>query len=290
MNGPVVILGHSGFIGSAITDYLHRHYSSLKVVSPPCLDLTSEEGCQRLASLITRDSTIIICAAVKKQLGDNLETFHANLAIAENLCRVFGRQPPARILYFSSAAVYGEASTNLDINEATPIDPSTYYGIGKFAMEKLLEKTLEDKPVSIAILRPPLIYGAGDESRGYGPTGFVWNALHGDGSVTLWGEGDELREFVFIDDAAAIASEFALGNFEGIVNLASGASHTFREALELVSHHRPVHVRSRPRSKARIDQTYDNSRLRMLFPGFRFTPLQQGIARTFELLAPREPA
>ncbi|MEN6586193.1 MAG: NAD(P)-dependent oxidoreductase [Sulfuricella sp.] len=281
MSGPVLILGHSGFIGGAIAEHLQRHHPGISVLKPPRLDLTGRKAAAELAPWIAPDSTVILCAAVKKQYGDTLDTYSANQRISENLCRLIAAHPPARIVYFSSAAVYGEENSNLAISEDTPVNPSTWYGLGKQVSEKMLEKTVRNTSASLAILRPPLIYGSGDTSRGYGPTGFAWSAAQDRGNITLWGEGEELREFVYIEDAARVAVEIALSNFTGVLNLASGTSHSYREALDALAGLAPLSINSRPRSKSKIDQGYDNTRMRRLLPHIAFTTLDQAIARTF---------
>lgn len=280
-NRKVVILGHTGFIGRSLVESFRQALPGLEVLTPPRLDISHMEEAAQLAPLLTPDATLILCAAIKKQNGDTLDTYSANQRISENLCRLIAAHPPGRIVYFSSAAVYGEETSNLAIGEDTPVNPSTWYGLGKVASEKLLEKTVQDTTTSLAILRPPLIYGAGDASRGYGPTGFAWSAARNHGDITLWGDGDELREFVYIQDAAQVAREIALSNFSGVLNLVTGASHSYREALEALSRLAPLNISSRPRSKAKIDQAYDNSRLRGLLPEIVLTPLDRGIAQTF---------
>ncbi|HEY3327336.1 MAG TPA: NAD(P)-dependent oxidoreductase [Novimethylophilus sp.] len=275
----VVVIGHTGFIGRSLVECFRNAFPDLEVLTPPRIDLSRAEEAARLAPWLTTDSIVVLCAAVKKQLGDSLDIFSTNLRVTENLCRMLEKHPPARVVYFSSASVYGEGSSNLDITESTAINPSTYYGVGKYCAEELLKKTLEHTRTSLLILRAPLIYGTGDKSRGYGPTGFVWNALYSNGDITLWGGGEELREFVFIDDAARIACELALHGYAGVVNIATGTSHSFREILDCLAQHAPLAVTSKPRSKPRVDQAYRNRLLRELLPGAAFTSLHEGIAR-----------
>jgi UDP-glucose 4-epimerase len=277
----VVIVGHTGFIGRSLVKSFRNTFPRLDVLTPPRLDISHMEEAAQLAPWLTPDATLILCAAIKKQYGDTLDTYCSNQRISENLCRLIVAYPPRRIVYFSSSAVYGEERSNLAISEDTPANPSTWYGLGKIASEKLLEMTVQSTQTSLAILRPPLIYGAGDASHGYGPTGFAWSAVHDHGNITLWGEGEELREFVYIEDAAQVAVEIALSDFSGVLNLVTGASHSYQEALDTLVRLAPLNISSRRRSKAKIDQKYDNARLRCLLPELVLTPLDQGIAQTF---------
>ena len=66
------------------------------------------------------------------------------------------------------------------ISEITPVQPRSYYGIAKYTSECLLRKQCADVNTQLILLRPPLIYGKGDLSRGYGPTGFTYKAISSD--------------------------------------------------------------------------------------------------------------
>lgn len=280
-NRKVVVIGHTGFIGQSLVVNLRNMLPVRDVLTPPRLNLSNMEEATQLAPWFTPDATLILCAAIKKQYGDSLDTYSANQRISENLCRLIAAHPPARIVYFSSASVYGEDKSNLAISEDTPVNPSAWYGLEKVASEKLLQKTVQNTPSSLAILRPPLIYGAGDKSRGYGPTGFIWNAIHNQGKITLWGGGEEYREFLYIEDAAKIVSGLVKLDYTGVVNLATGTSHTFREALDYVAKITPVSITKQSRSKTKVDQAYNNNLLKTLLPGLMFTSLESGITQTF---------
>ena len=197
----VIILGHSGFIGSKLETYLTKteHFNIIGR-SLPELDLTDREQINKLIPFINSECTIILAAAVKRQFGDTLEVFDQNMSIVENLCRLLDDHPIKRLIYMSSAAVYGEETENTNISELTPVNPTSYYGINKFTSECLFRRTFNSNSTTKLIcLRPPLIYGPGDLGRTYGPSGFISSALDKT-EITLWGDGTELREFIFIEN------------------------------------------------------------------------------------------
>lgn len=281
----IVVLGSGGFIGSHLCERLKLIAPGTEIVGHalPTLDLTVEEQANSLARLFTPDTAVISLAAIKRQLGDNLDSFTANLRIAENLSRVLARSPVARFIYLSSAAVYGEETTDTRITEATAPRATSYYGMAKLASELLLRKAAEHNGrTSLLCVRPPLIYGPGDQG-GYGPTGFIKSALR-DEPIVLWGDGTELREFNYVADAVRALGDLVFHDCTGVLNLASGRSHNYLDALAAVERCMPLRepTTQRPRSKGKADHGFDNARLRALLPGLEFTSLTDGISLTVE--------
>ncbi len=143
----VIILGHSGFIGSHLERLLSR--AGIREVigrSLPNIDLGNSSSAARLAPYLTQDSALVLLAGVKRQFGDTLEAFWQNMAIVENICRLLEDQPIRRLIFLSSAAVYGEETENTCISEQTPINPTSYYGIAKYSSELLPESVTSNPP------------------------------------------------------------------------------------------------------------------------------------------------
>ena len=247
-------------------------------------DLTLPSVWESLATNFSADTTLIILAAIKRQLGDAVDVFEANMRITHNICRAIERCPIQRIIFVSSAAVYGEDVQHDVITEETPLCPRTYYGLAKFNAEWLLREAVEAGGASsLCIIRPPTIYGPGDTSLSYGAPLFIDRILKNE-NIVLWGDGSELREFVFIDDAARAITAIAASDFEGVVNLASGLSYTFQDCLDFIrgAASGELSVESRPRSKEKVDHRFDNSCFRKILPHFDFTPLRDGVEELYK--------
>src|ERR1051325_1120078 len=77
----VVILGHSGFIGRHLVRYFSEHSPEVAVIGQalPVVDLTRPEDVNELAEFFDGRTAVLMCAAIKRQLGDNLDTFHRNV-------------------------------------------------------------------------------------------------------------------------------------------------------------------------------------------------------------------
>ncbi len=281
----VVILGHTGFIGSHLVSSFQGQCPGIDVVghSLPSMDLVEETEVASLSDLFDRQTAVVMCAAIKRQLGDNQEAFAQNVKIVANLCRLLQDYPVRRFIYFSSAAVYGEDVHNTNISEETPVCPTSYYGIAKYTSECLLRKVAgEQGNNSLLIVRPPTVYGPGDQSS-YSPSGFLRAAIRKE-QVALWGDGSERREFVFVEDIAKLIYRLTFHEYSGVLNIASGQSYTFTDAIGVVSRLVPpgLRVDSRPRTKKKADQGFSNGVLKRLFPDFSFTRLEEGIRSTLQ--------
>lgn len=280
----LLVVGHSGFVGRALAAELSPRSPAIEVscASTPEYDLTHDSSVDALSAVSDATTTVIFLAGVKRQLGDTLDAFEANIRIAASLCRYLQRTPIQRLVYVSSAAVYGEEIDNRSIDESTPLQPTSLYGVAKATTEQLVARVLRPHPErSLMIVRPPLIYGPGDSSNSYGPSGFCTAAVR-NGPITLWGDGSEQREFLYVGDAARLLAMLALHDCAGVLNLASGQSHSFGDVVDEISASlgTPVATTSRPRTKPQVDHLFVNSSLRRLFPSFRFTTLQQGVRLT----------
>jgi len=201
----VLIIGNTGFIGRNIFQKLKvLDKTNLVGVSTKEIDLKKDESVIALSKYFSSDCIVVMCAGVKKQLGDTLITFDDNLTIIKNFCKAILLVPPKKIFFFSSASVYGEdVPYPGSITENTPVEPKTYYGIAKYSTERVLNKVCIDNRIELTILRPPLVYGKDDTSRGYGPTGFAHHLINNE-KITIWGDGSEYREFIYINDVVNI--------------------------------------------------------------------------------------
>jgi len=82
-------------------------------------------------------------------------------------------------------------------------------------------------------VRPTLIYGASDPHNGYGPNRFRRQAARGE-EILLFGEGEERRDHVLVDDVAALILRIALRRSTGTLNIATGETYSFRAIAEMV--------------------------------------------------------
>lgn len=124
-------------------------------------------------------------------------------------------QPP-RVVLTSSAAVYGDQSDR-DIDEDTPAAPMSPYGYHKVMAEQLCESYSRFFGLETRIVRLFSVYGEGLRKQ------LLWDALNKfkRGTPSFFGTGEELRDWIHVDDAArllcmaALASGVGHGTYNG---------------------------------------------------------------------------
>ena len=118
--GRILLLGHTGYIGSRLLRALASVDERIPVIGRSIgdLDLTRSDSPAALESVIDDQTAVVICAAIKKQLGDNSDVFSKNLTITLNIGVALAARRARRVVFFSSAAVYGEDVEHEVITEA----------------------------------------------------------------------------------------------------------------------------------------------------------------------------
>ena len=132
------------------------------------------------------------------------------------------------------------------------------------------------------MLRPTLIYGAADPHNGYGPDRFRRLAAAGK-DIVLFGEGEERRDHVAVEDVAQIAVRVLKHRSHGVLNVASGEVHSFRSVAEIAVAFaaKPVGITGTPRNGPMPHNGYrpfDVSATRAAFADFRYTPCARACA------------
>jgi UDP-glucose 4-epimerase len=287
-NDRILILGHSGYIGKKLYNLLCDRFSHLAIdgSSYSSVDLSLKDDMISIKEFLSENTIVIMCSGIKKQYGDSQEIFSKNIAMVKNICDLLKESPVKRFIYFSSAEVYGEEINNTDIKETTQVQPSSYYGIAKYTSEVFLKKVFEQQEQSsLVILRPALVYGPDEQESFYGPCGFIRTALKGE-KILLWGDGDELREFLFINDLVEAVAGLIFHEFSGTVNIVSGKSYSFKEIINFISIFLPtLEFVCKPRTRLKVDQGYDNSLLMKLLPNLVFTNLESGVKNIYNIEA-----
>jgi nucleoside-diphosphate-sugar epimerase len=275
-----VILGAGGFIGRTLVPHLHESGVAVLALSSKEVDLAQPASVAELRSRLRAGDAVILLSAITRDRREDVTTFMKNVAIGGHTSLAVPTDA-AQVIYVSSDAVYGDDSPN-PVTEATPCSPSGLYGLAHLVRERMLGHALAGAGIPLAILRPTMLYGAGDTHGSYGPNRF-FRTMRDSRVITLFGEGEELRDYVYVEDFARLIIECLMRRSRGVLNVATGESTSFRDVAQLVATLAgdPVVLASQPRRVRLTHRRYDTAALAKAFSSMTFTPLGAGLARTW---------
>lgn len=272
-----VVLGSGGFVGSAIVAWLATLGAPHLGLARTDLDLLALDAGDRLAALLRPDDALVVISA--RAPCKNTAMLEENIRMMRSVCDALARRSVDHVVYISSDAVYADSAAPM--TERSCAEPGSLHGVMHLAREIMLRSVVGETP--LALLRPTLIYGAKDPHNGYGPNQFRRKAERGE-EIVLFGEGEELRDHVLVDDVAELAVRTLLRRSAGILNVATGAVVSFRViADKVVALHRPgLAVRPTPRKGPMPHNGYrafDPAAVQAAFPDFSFTQIDEGLKR-----------
>lgn len=205
----VLITGAGGFIGSNLCQYLGtKNYEVISCYkTTPKISSNNKSHvftlpCSTLDKILTdqKPDYLVHCAgsaSIIKSLENPENDFHQNVQVTESLLKsVLSYSPTTRVIFLSSAAVYGNP-LETPINENTPTQPISPYGYNKLSTELLCEEYHRNYQLPITILRIFSAYGPGLKKQ------ILWDIYQKslkESTISLYGTGDETRDFIYIDD------------------------------------------------------------------------------------------
>ncbi|OWJ97128.1 NAD-dependent dehydratase, partial [Pseudomonas sp. A46] len=223
-DSPILITGGAGFIGSHLADALLARGHAVRVLDNlstgkrdnlaldnPRLELI--EGDVADAALVARAMAgckgvahLAAVASVQASVDDPVATHQSNFIGTLNVCEAMRQQGVKRVLFASSAAVYGQNGEGRAIDEDTPKSPLTPYAVDKLASEQYLDFYRRQHGLEPAVFRFFNIFGPRqDPSSPYSGviSIFTERALAGT-PITVFGDGEQTRDFVYVGDLVQV--------------------------------------------------------------------------------------
>ena len=279
--GRCVVLGARGFIGRALVSALAGDGRECLGLGSAEIDLATAGAGDALAERLRPDDTLVVLSALTPDRGRGVDAFLTNIGMATAICAALSRQPVAHVVYVSSDAVYPLSSTPEEVtHEDSPAAPGDLYGAAHRSRELMLAAACGPK---LLVLRPTLIFGAGDSHNAYGATRFLRQART-DGRISLFGGGEETRDHVWVQDLARLIAVLVRRRAVGTLNAVTGQSVTYARLATLVCDvvGSEVAVEQVPRKNPLTYRTFDRSALASALPEFAWTPLEDALLRTFD--------
>lgn len=268
-----IITGASGFIG------LHLLKASREIYGQDIIALSSKhiEGNNiiysdvndfrlkpRDLSLVEGTDMLIHAGAYTPKSGadaNNVIGCNSNIAFTEKLLGLPWTNLK-KIIYLSTLDVY--ANVDCPISEVTSTVPPTLYGLSKLYCERMVSLYAGERGIVNQVLRIGHVYGPGEEKYAKVLPKAIQSIVTGK-NIELWGEGSELRSFIYIDDVTtAILNAIELKETPGVINIVSGHSISIRDLLKKVIAigGQNTKIIQREFSGVPRDLVFDNSKLK----------------------------
>ena len=247
----IFVAGHRGMVGSAVCRQLQQTGSAkILTASRAELDLCSQHQVDQFFAE-HRPNTVVFAAAKVGGIHANstypAEFIYENLMMATNAIHSAWKHGVNRFLFLGSTCIYPRMApqpipeNSLLTSELEPTNEA--YALAKIAGVKLCQFYRQQYGALFHSAMPTNLYGQGDN---YHPeNSHVLPALirrfheakqNADTSVTIWGTGSPLREFLHVDDlAAGILHLLGIDSPPNLVNIGSGAEISIRDLASLVA-------------------------------------------------------
>ena len=301
-----IVTGGAGFIGSNLVDGLLAAGHDVAVVDDLSTgrreNLTADARLHELDVLDTpaltaafareQPDVVFHLAAqidVRRSVVDPAHDARVNVEGTVNVLRA-ARAAGARRVVFSSTggAIYGEAET-LPTTEAAPLRPLAPYGASKHAAEGYLDLFASLHGLSTVALRYSNVYGPRQDPLGEGGVVAIFcGALASGTTPTIFGDGEQTRDYVYVGDVVRANLLAATSEAGGPLNVGSGVETSVLDLVERLNDVRvgarltPTHSPARPGEVTR--SCLDPSRARTQLGWVPEVDLDEGLRRTFEHL------
>lgn len=192
--------------------------------------------------------------------ADNIKDCTGNIGFTEKLLEL-PFNSLKKIIYLSTVDVYESAPL---IRENSAVVPATLYGFSKLYSERLVSIFSEHRKINYQILRIGHVYGPGEEKYEKFLPKAIKSAI-GALPVELWGDGSELRSYIYIDDVVkAVFNAIDVPSYVGVINVVGGLPISNLQLLDLLAKitGKPLELRFKEFSGQKRDYVFDNDKLK----------------------------
>lgn len=311
--GKVLVTGDTGFLAHHVLPVLEERWKFAEIVrmqGTKFFDLTlmtNVEGMFKRAEIQGPIRTVIHMAGMSGGIKDNMQRqasyFYQNLMMGLNMieaCAGPGRVVEKLILFMGGCSYPNKEGKTTPFKEeemwdGLPVDTSIGYSFAKKAMLIAADVYNRQFGLKTLVMLPTNLIGEWDnfnEEQSHVAAGlirrFVEAREEGYDTVTVWGSGKPVRDFIYTGDVAELLPDI-IRNMNGVgpVNISTGVGTSIAELAEMILKATKFKGTIRfdtSKPDGQMHKTLDNSRLLSILDTdqINFTPLEEAVGRTVE--------
>ena len=245
----VWVNGHRGMVGIALVRRLQSEDCEILTATSKELDLRRQADVEAWMEEYKPDAVFLCAATVGGILANDTrpaEFIYDNLAIEANVIHGALKSGVGKLLFMGSACIYprdAEQPMKEECLLTGPLEPTNeWYAIAKIIGIKLCQAYRKQYSADFISAQPINLYGPGDRfdlENSHVVPALMLKAhaakTEGRASMDVWGSGNPMREFLYVDDVAD-ALVFLMRNYSGAIqmNVGLGADLSIRELAETI--------------------------------------------------------
>jgi UDP-glucose 4-epimerase len=297
----ILVTGGAGFIASHIVDELieighevtiidNLSTGSISNINSKAIFINTNILNKEIDYIFTDQKPEVVIhhaaqVSVQESLKNTLYDCENNIAGTVSILEQCRKSSVKKIIYSSSAAVYGTPQY-IPIDEKHQTNPTSFYGISKYTPEHYFRLFSSLYDIDYTILRYANVYGPRQDCQGEGGVISIFiRKLLDNESPVVYGNGEQTRDFIYVKDVVS-ANIAAIHNGKNMTaNIGNNRSVTINQLLlELSSiahiNLQPIYAESRPGDiiHSSLDNTIATSKLSWM-PVHNF---RDGLKETFD--------
>lgn len=247
----VLVTGGAGFIGSHIIDLLIENNYEVSIIdnlshgnkqniNPKATFYNMDIRDRKVEDIFKKENPEFVIhnaaqISVPNSIVDPGNDASINIMGTINILEASRKVNVKKIIYPASAAIFGEPSY-LPIDESHPLEMLSGYGVTKHTVEHYLKVYKSLYNIDYISLRCSNVYGPRQDYSGEGGVVAIFcEKLLNDEKPIIYGDGNQIRDFVFVKDVAKAYLMSIKSEVSGIFNVCTNSKVTVNELLNTIN-------------------------------------------------------
>lgn len=295
----VLITGGFGFIGSHIADRFYREGCDIFIIDNMIrgkkenfvhnhrfYELSVEDPkCEEVFKSNCFDVIVHMAAQIDEAYSHEFSCgdTKANILGLINMLTLSVKYKAKKFIFASSASVYGD-DTDFPSVENSSKNPMTVFAVDKLLGEYYCDKWSTFYNLDTVSLRISNVYGPRQNPENGGVVAAFIEKLYKGSGITIYGDGEQLRDFIYVEDVADAVYKASNIKFSGILNLSAGKATSINHLVKIIEKYGTFEmIRHEECRFGEIRNSFlENALIIRIFDWIPMTSLEEGIDKTYE--------